>query len=96
MELTMNFGPMEAFGLEEGLKLCKQAGFDAIDYGLGCMVKEDNVFNTDGYREAAEELRKTIEAHGLHVNQTHTPFQLSSGRTMKHTRTSSTPAFFAL
>ena len=74
MELTMNFGPMEGFGLEEGLKLCKQGGFDAIDYGLGCMVKDDCVYNTDSYREAAEELRKTIEANGLHVNQTHTPF----------------------
>lgn len=74
MELSMNFGPIEGFGLEEGIKLCKNAGFDAIDYSLGGMVKDDCVYNADDYRETAESIRKTVEAGGLHVNQTHTPF----------------------
>ena len=75
MELSMNFGGVEGrYGLEGGVKLLKEAGFDAIDYGLGCMVDNACIFNTDAYKEEAARIRKVIEDGGLHVNRTHAPF----------------------
>ena len=55
-------------------KLIKGAGFDALDFDLCRMENENDVLNGDNYREIAEQYRKEIEAEGLYVNQTHTPF----------------------
>lgn len=74
MELSANFSTYMRFGFDEGLKLCKNAGFDAIDYDLNCLVDNGCAFNNDDYREEAVRIRKRIEDAGLHVNQTHTPF----------------------
>ena len=76
MNLTLNSSELNRrFGLEKTAELCKNAGFDSIDYSLGCMEQPDDIFNNEKeYRRAAEELRKAIDATGLPVTQTHTPF----------------------
>ena len=75
MNVVINFDQVYGrFGLERGAKLCKEAGFDAMDFSLGCMVDPNNVFNGDNYVEECERIRATAEAAGLPIHQTHTPF----------------------
>ena len=76
MNLTLNSHELiRRFGLEKAAEICKNAGFDSIDYSLGCMEQPEDIFNNEKeYRKAAEELRKAVDATGLPVTQTHTPF----------------------
>ena len=76
MNLTINSHELVTrFGLEKTAEMCKNAGFDSMDYSLGCMEKPEDIFNNEkDYLKAAEELRKSIDANGFPVTQTHTPF----------------------
>ena len=49
MKLSTNFGRFSLYGVDRGLDLCKNAGFDAIDYDLGCLVNDENGFNKENY-----------------------------------------------
>ncbi len=75
MELSVNVGNiMGRFGFEKAVSLYHEAGFTAVDYDLGCMVEDNNVFNTDQALEAAERLRSYANSIGMKINQTHAPF----------------------
>lgn len=65
---------MKNHDFETGLQIFKNAGFPALDYGLCDMVKDDNVFNGEDWRAAAEDVRRYADSQGVIINQTHTPF----------------------
>ena len=77
MRLSINIGSLERkVGLSAAAKMAKEAGFDACDYSLISYLElPDSPYLTDDYREVAANARKTIEAEGLVVNQTHAPFK---------------------
>ena len=64
MKLTINGTVLvDRFGWEKTAEICKNAGFDSMDYSLGCMEKPENIFNDEKeYLKAAENLRKLIDA----------------------------------
>ena len=69
---------VERFGWEKAAEICKKAGFDSMDYSLGCMEKPEDIFNNEKeYIKAAEDFRKIVDANGLPITQTHTPFVFS-------------------
>lgn len=80
MKLSTNFGRFSMYGTDRGLELCKNAGFDAIDFDLGCLVNDDNRFNGGDYLEIAENFRKKVEGMGLEINQTHAPFNFRTAQ----------------
>ncbi len=64
------------FGDEEGLRLIKNAGFDAVDFSY-CGLPENSPALGEGYREYAQKLRKYMDELGLVCNQAHAPFSLA-------------------
>ena len=81
MKVSYPIGAIEQkLGIEKALELSKNAGFEAVDYGLGALVEDDSVFSGDGYREYAEYIRKTADKIGIEINQTHAPFTFPFSR----------------
>lgn len=75
MELTINISNLLGrFDLAKCTEIYKNAGFTAADYSLEDMIHDGSPFCGDDYRANAEGVRKTIEAGGLKVWQTHAPF----------------------
>ena len=75
MLLSMNLETLRRrHGLEFALDVYGKAGFDAVDYELCGMVKDDNPFNGSDYRAIAEDIRRAADAKGIVINQTHAPF----------------------
>lgn len=76
MNLTMNiFGLEKRYGLENALRMVKEAGFDSIDYSLEPMMDPNHILNQEGeYRAEAKRIRALADAAGLPITQTHTPF----------------------
>lgn len=81
MKLSFTFAALEwRFGYEKSIGLIRDAGFDAFDYSLDCMVKDDSPFNGADWREHARRIRTAADAAGLCINQTHAPFSFSVSR----------------
>lgn len=75
MELSINIRNLfRRYDFETRAKLYSEAGFRCVDYSLEEMVADDNILNTDAYRERAEYIRRTCEGLGMRINQTHAPF----------------------
>ena len=74
MRLAVNIGGFVArYGLEKSIELCKNAGFDSMDFGLG--LDPANPLNVEEtYVAEAERIKKLSLDMGLPVTQTHTPF----------------------
>ena len=78
MELSMNIANLLGkYDLARAVELCKNAGFTAVDYSLGSLEKDNTPLSSDDYRAVAEDIRKTVEAGGLKITQTHAPFHFS-------------------
>ena len=78
MRLSMPSGSIEGrYGYEKMFTLMKEAGFDAVDYSLCPMVKDDCMWNSDNYAELAREMRRACDNAGFMINQTHAPFQFT-------------------
>lgn len=81
MKLSFTFAALEwRFGYEKSVALIRDAGFDAFDYSLDCMVKDDSPFNGPDWRAHAQRIRACADAAGLCINQTHAPFGFSVSR----------------
>lgn len=81
MKISFPLGAIEAkVGTEKALLLSKEAGFDAVDYGLGELVDDNSALSGDGYREHAENIRKMADKIGIEINQTHAPFTFPMAR----------------
>ncbi|MBR6708726.1 MAG: sugar phosphate isomerase/epimerase [Clostridia bacterium] len=68
-----------ALGLEDGVALLCDAGYDALDLSLFRMIEDDNIFNTDSYRDAAARIREIAESRGVVFTQAHAPFRFDFG-----------------
>ncbi len=79
MKLVMNIHDLEKrFGLEKALELCKNAGFDSIDYSLQYMEDPNHILNDENeYVAKAKEIRALTEEKGLSIAQTHAPFNFA-------------------
>ncbi|MDR3313805.1 MAG: sugar phosphate isomerase/epimerase [Oscillospiraceae bacterium] len=64
----------EWFGLEEGIRILCEAGFDALDLSLFFMHEDSHALNGAGYRAYAENLKAVAAAYGVAFNQAHAPF----------------------
>lgn len=63
------------FGEQEGLKVLKDAGYDALDISLfGVSTSPGYVLSKDGWREYAEQIKKWADETGIYFNQSHVPF----------------------
>ena len=79
MELSINIRTLfRRYDFEQCARLYSEAGFDCVDYSLEEMVADDNIFNTDGWRERAEYVRRVCEGFGMRINQTHAPFSFKT------------------
>lgn len=62
------------FGEAEGIEVLARAGYDAIDYSMFAMTREDCPLNTCDISAHAGNLRRKAEDAGLRFNQAHAPF----------------------
>ena len=75
-----------AFGDKESIRMCKEAGFEGIDYSLFKMKPDNDILNLpDGERQAlAYELRNYAEKIGITFPQAHSDFELKYGEGKDH------------
>lgn len=66
-------------GRKATIKAIKDAGFDAYDFSLYGMTKEDAELSAENFRITAMELRKYADEIGIVCNQAHAPFPSSVG-----------------
>ena len=82
MRISMNISSLFAkYTRNEKIKcmqICKDAGFDAVDFSLCEMIDDASEFNGDNYRELAMGYRKAADDMGLAITQTHTPFNFKN------------------
>lgn len=89
MKLAMeSYIPVLYFGNEKGLKMIKDAGFDAVDYSLYFLHEIGNLLDDD-YLSRAKQTRKILDELELPCCQSHTPFTI----TLDDALDESNPAF---
>lgn len=76
---TSTFGVIQPYGMEEGLKMLREAGFEAIDYSItqNAMDWEESFFRDPANPAFAEHFRKigqTVKDCGLEMYQCHAPY----------------------
>lgn len=71
MILSQTIGCVSKFGDVKGIEMLAQAGFDAIDYSMSRMAKEDFVLNSDDYKKYVTELCETAKRNNIFFNQGH-------------------------
>jgi sugar phosphate isomerase/epimerase len=84
MKLCTSTGVLvEKFGLEEGLKVIADAGFDGVDFGFDIYLnwnqirdedKNSFLFDLEKCKEFAKELKHVLDKLGLKPYQCHAPF----------------------
>lgn len=78
MKLSMNVETLlKKHDIGYCINIYQNAGFTAVDYPLCNMVKDEDVFNRDDYKTAAEAIRRVADEKGMPINQTHAPFSFS-------------------
>ena len=79
MRLSIDNGSLcRTFGLEGGLRMIREAGFDDIDYSFSCFDVHGQLFPAD-FRETMKETRVLLKEIGLGCTQTHSPIPVSYG-----------------
>ena len=82
MKISMNISMLYAkYTRDDKIKcmqVCKDAGFDAVDFSLTEMIDDGSEFNRDDYREIALAYRKAADEMGLEINQTHAPYSFKN------------------
>lgn len=73
LSTEFNYGSI-LFGTEEAIRVMAEAGFDALDYSMFDLKREDNPLNHDAWRERMQSFRAIAEENGICFNQTHAPF----------------------
>ena len=59
---------------KQTIKILADAGFEAIDLGLGEIKKGSGIAPQENYKELAADIREYCEREGIAVSQTHAPF----------------------
>ena len=57
------------------IKLLVDAGIYAADFDLECVRDKNHPFASDGWYEAAKEIKDIADSFGLEFNQAHAPFR---------------------
>jgi len=84
MKLSLDHGAIcRLFGLEAGLQLIRNVGFDAIDYSFGCNDVKGKLF-PENFRDTMRETADLLQKIGLGCNQTHSPIPVSTGPKILH------------
>lgn len=73
LSTEFNYGSI-LFGTEEAIKIMAESGFDALDYSMFDLTREDNPLTHDDWRERMQSFRTIAEENGIGFNQTHAPF----------------------
>ncbi len=73
LSTEFNYGSI-LFGTENAIPMLAKIGFDALDYSMFDLNREDNPVNHDDYRERMASFRKIADENGIVFNQTHAPF----------------------
>ena len=64
-----------AFGIDEGMKIFKEAGFDALDFSMFYMnSSRESVLGNMSEDELVNKLLESSEKYSLPFNQAHAPF----------------------
>ena len=76
---TSTSGVIKTYGLDQGLKELKDAGFEAIDYSItqNAMDWEDGIFrdvSDPAFAEHFKKIGKTVKDCGLEMYQCHAPY----------------------
>ena len=72
---TQTSNIFSAFGAEEGIRILKEAGYDALDASLFPMsTTPQHPLYGDGWKEYTEELKGLSEKENMPFNQSHVPF----------------------
>lgn len=69
-----------ALGYAEAVKRIAKAGFDGADCSFFDMIKDDSVWNNDGWKDFALELRAVADDCGIVFRQAHAPFPTARGQ----------------
>lgn len=64
------------FGIEKGIRMLCEAGFDALDFSMFALFSEKNPLNTEG-NGYVENIKKIASEYGVYFNQAHAPFPSS-------------------
>lgn len=73
LSTEFNYGSI-LFGSENAIPMLAKIGFDALDYSMFDLNREDNPVNHDDYRERMASFRRIADENGIIFNQTHAPF----------------------
>lgn len=73
MILSQTISCASKFGDEKAIELIAKAGFDAIDYSMSRVAKEERIFDGDDYKAYAEKLCQIAERNNICFNQGHAP-----------------------
>lgn len=81
MKLVINTEVMtDKLSYADTIRLIAQAGFDGADCSFFDMTKEDAVWNGDGWKDFALELRTVADDCGIVFRQAHAPFPSARGQ----------------
>lgn len=84
MRLSLDHGAIcRIFGMEAGLRLIKEVGFDDIDYSFGCSNPKGCLF-PENFRETMSQTVELLQKIGLGCQQTHSPIPVSTGPKIIH------------
>lgn len=61
------------FGMEDGVKMLAEVGFDALDMNFCSMIDAEE-FSEENYAVTCEKLLRTAKECGVYFNQAHAPF----------------------
>ena len=76
MKLAMEgFIPCKYLGYREGLKMIRDAGFDAVDFSMYFLHEIENMLD-DNFRQTAHGIRSILDELHLPCCQAHAPFTL--------------------
>ena len=64
---------LKRYGVERGLEICKESGFDAVDFSLEHYKPEDEIYggSEDAFESHFAAIRKKAEELELEISQTH-------------------------
>ena len=78
MKLSVNLSSITTrYSVDDGFRIFKDAGFDAIDFSLCDIINPTSPFYSEDWRHEAERIRSLADATELPINQTHTPFRFT-------------------
>lgn len=73
LSTEFNYGSI-LFGTEAAIRLMAEVGFEALDYSMFDLNREDNPVNHDDWESTMARFRRVAEECGLGFNQTHATF----------------------